>query len=242
MRRFTGYEYIQIDVANNFGMDKEDYDVRLNWVQTHMDELEDLMEEAPYKTRILYIKAVRALRDAQNKVPTGHLVGFDACSSGAQIMSAVTGCAIGCRNTGLINTGHREDFYTNITKNMGHKLGADMHYDRGDVKKGGMTHFYGSKMEPKSVFGEGTEELDTFYQSVEEEAPGASYLMRELLSSWQPDALSHDWVMPDNFHVHCKNMVEVTKEIKVDELGGAQFTHIYKENQGEKARPSIAAK
>lgn len=31
MQLFTGKQYLQIDIANNYGLDKEDWDDRLDW-------------------------------------------------------------------------------------------------------------------------------------------------------------------------------------------------------------------
>ena len=80
MQTFTGYEYIMIDIANQNNLDKLSFEDRIEWVKTHMDELESFADTADKKP--LYIKAVMALRKAQNHQPTGHLVGFDATCSG----------------------------------------------------------------------------------------------------------------------------------------------------------------
>lgn len=80
MIRFTGYEYIMIDIANQNNLDKLSFEDRIEWVKTHMDELESFADTADKKP--LYIKAVMALRKAQKHQPTGHIVGFDATCSG----------------------------------------------------------------------------------------------------------------------------------------------------------------
>lgn len=58
--------------------------------------------------------------------------------------------------------------------------------------------------------------------------------MSSLLDTWQSGALSHDWVMPDNFHVHIKVMESKETRIEVDELNHAKFTTYVKVNQGSK--------
>lgn len=80
MQQFTGYEYLMIDIANQTERDKLSFEDRIEWVKTHMDELETLADSADKKP--LFIKAVMALRKAQNHQPTGHIVGFDATCSG----------------------------------------------------------------------------------------------------------------------------------------------------------------
>jgi DNA-directed RNA polymerase len=77
---FTGYQYIQIDIANNYGLDKETWDTRLEFVQTNKTNLEKLVNKAD--SPVLYTKAVRAYRKAQADEPVNHLVGLDATASG----------------------------------------------------------------------------------------------------------------------------------------------------------------
>ena len=104
-----------------------------------------------------------------------------------------------------------------------------------------MTVLYGSREQPKLIFGEDTPELNAFYKAMWKMAPGACELLQDLLESWQAYALSHDWVLPDNYHAHVKVMDVVEKRIEVDELDHATFTYRYKENVGqEKGLSNVA--
>lgn len=100
-----------------------------------------------------------------------------------------------------------------------------------------MTSLYGSKAMPRRIFGEG-EKLDTFYDVMEKEASGIWALNEALLGLWQPTALSHDWVLPDNFHVKTKVMAE--KYVTIEFLEEKHEIHSY-ENRPQAEGLSIGA-
>lgn len=239
-KQYLPIEYLCIDVANcvgtqgSFKGDKELFEARIQWVKDNIDQLESFIDVAEDKPQ--YIKAVHALREVMLGKPTGHLVALDATCSGIQIMSAITGCHKGADATGLVSS-KRADAYTDVTAAMNSILklkGFDqIEVPRSDVKRAVMTSGYGSTLVPKEVFGEG-ELLATFYQAAFKVAPAAFQLMSSLLDTWQSGALSHDWVMPDNFHVHIKVMESKETRIEVDELDHATFTTYVKINQGSK--------
>lgn len=239
MQLLSGFEYLCIDVANQYGLDKKLFDDRIQWVLTNIHTLETMKGDE--KNYPLYMKAVMALRKAQRNEPTGHLVGLDACCSGMQIMSALTGCVAGAKATNLINTGLRQDAYTNVTLAAGAYLGGSLSISRDDIKQAVMTCLYGSKAIPKALFGEDTPELLAFYHGMQEVCPGAFELLQDLLGSWQAYALDHSWVLPDNYHAVVKTMEKVEKRIEVDELAHATFTYEYRENCGTRSDVKNAA-
>lgn len=237
---FNAIDFICIDLANcvgtqgSFRGDKETFEVRIKWVRDNFMNLEsyiDLAEDTP-----LYVKALHALRESVKGNPIGHLVALDATCSGIQIMSAITGCIKGADATGLISD-KRADAYTDVTRTMNEILKlkgmSSIVVPRSDVKRAVMCSGYGSTLVPKEVFGEG-ELLAVFYQAAFKVAPAAFELMSGLLDTWQADALSHNWVMPDNFHVNIKVMQSKETRIEVDELGHTTFTTHVKINQGSK--------
>lgn len=235
-------EYICIDIANNFGLDKELFEVRVQWVKDHLHELESLADQADEKE--LYLKAVHALRLSIAGKPNGHLVALDATCSGIQIMSAITGCIKGADATGLISS-KRADAYTDVTNAMNGLLRLkgvnDITIPRPDIKQAVMCAGYGSQEVPKKIFGEG-DLLATFYQAAMQVAPAAFELMSSLLSTWRPMALSHNWVMPDNFHVNIKVIQKKEVRIEVDELNHSTFTTYVKINEGSKKGLANVAK
>lgn len=246
-KTYLPIDYICIDLANcvgtqgSFRGDKELFEDRIKWVKDNFNYLEDFIEAAENKPQ--YIKALHALRETMLGNPTGHLIGLDASCSGIQLMSVMTGCIKGADATGLVSQ-KRADAYTDVTTEMNSILKlkglSSIEVKRDDIKRCVMTAGYGSTLVPKEVFGEG-DLLTTFYQAASAVAKGAFELMPALLDSWQKDALSHNWVMPDNFHVNIKVMQTKETRIEVDELDHATFTTYVKINKGsEKGLANVA--
>lgn len=232
MTPFTGFQYLLIDIANQFGLDKDLFEQRIEWVNTHMQELETLAGQADSKP--LYLKAVMTLRKAQAGLPSGHLVAMDAVCSGIQIMSALTGCVVGATHTGLVDPTVRADAYTTCTKFMNEELVVACTIPRNVAKDALMTTMYGSKAKPKEIFGEDTPELVAFYAAAEKTAPGAWELLQVLRASWQPYALKHSWKLPDGYDAVVKVMEKKEARIEVDELNHATFTYEFYVNEGSK--------
>ena len=210
MQTFTGMQYLAMDIASNFGLDKLDWDVRLAWVAENEEHLEDLLPQA--ETPALYYAAVQAYRATQRGEPTGYAISLDAASSGLQLLAVLIGCEQSARLCGVVSTGHREDAYTLIYNAMCAEIGDTSKIERKDTKRAIMTSLYGSTDVPKEVFGEG-DLLQVFLRMMDIMAPGAWDLNKAFKALWQPNALSHDWVLPDNFHVHIPVMTAVTKVV-----------------------------
>ena len=239
MTSYTGWQWLLIDAANQYGYDKLIFEERIKWAEANLLTLESLVDQA--ETKPLYIKAVMAIRKAQQGIPTGHMVGVDATCSGIQIMSALTGCTAGATATGLVDPNVRADAYTSVTNEMATILGGAVAVSRSDAKTAVMTSMYGSKAEPKALFGEDTPELNAFYQAMQTVAPGPWELLQDLLASWQPYALSHAWKLPDGFDAKIKVMNKREVRIEVDELDHATFTYEFYENQGSRTGLSNVA-
>lgn len=210
MQTFTGREYLKIDIANNFGHDKLLWDQRLNWFHQNEDKLDDLVSIA--KEPALFFAAVQAYRKVLAGEKIGYMISLDATSSGLQLLAALTGCPHTARLCNVINTGAREDAYTNVYDHMLKIVNDTAKIARDDVKNAVMTAFYTSRAEPKRVFGEGAL-LDIFYHTLEDKAPGAWELNEAMLAMWNPNALEHSWILPDNFHVHVKVMAPVKETV-----------------------------
>lgn len=210
MQRFTGLQYLQIDIASNFGLDKSTWDERLQWFQDNEHRLDELLQAA--ETPALYYAGVQAYRKALSGQSSGYPISLDATSSGLQLLAALTGDRSAAEMCNVINTGERADAYTGIYMIMTNKIQEEGKIKRSDVKQAVMTALYGSKAMPKKVFGEG-QLLNIFYETMQEVAPAAWELNEAFLDMWNPEALINSWVLPDNFHVHVKVMSQVMETV-----------------------------
>lgn len=215
MQTFTGMQYLRIDVANNFGLDKDDWSDRLQWFAENESNLDSLVSQAAEPA--LFYAATQAYKKARAKEVVNYPISLDATSSGLQILAAITCDRKAAMLCNVINTGKREDAYINLFHIMrdnmlkidGEQAGR---LKRDDLKDAIMTSLYGSEAVPKEVFGEGMQ-LKCFYGTMKEEAPIAWALNEAFLAMWQPDATEYKWTLPDNFHVITKVMDTETETV-----------------------------
>ena len=79
-KEYTPMQYLAIDIANQMGYDKQTFESRISWVKTNRDKLESYQDQA--EEPMLFKKAVNAFRQAEEGIPTGHVIGLDSASSG----------------------------------------------------------------------------------------------------------------------------------------------------------------
>jgi hypothetical protein len=207
---FTGREYLKIDIASNFGLEKEDWDARLAWFDEHEQELDSLVKKA--EEPALFFAGVNAWKRVKEGKPSGYPISLDATSSGIQLLAALSCDRQAASLCNVIDTGHRQDAYVSLYHDMVNRVGETAKINRKDTKTAIMTFFYNSKAEPKRVFGEG-ELLDTFYETMKDNAPGPCEITDTMLAIWDPQAYSNEWVLPDNFHVVVKVMGQVRETV-----------------------------
>ena len=116
VQEFTGREYLQIDIANQYGLDKCTWDERLDWFQQRTSSLEQHIDDAEHP--VLYRKAVKAWREHEQGKAVTHTMGLDATASGLQVYAAITGCRRTAEAVNVVSTGRREDVYTHMTDSM----------------------------------------------------------------------------------------------------------------------------
>lgn len=210
MQTFTGREYLKIDIANNFGLDKLDWDDRIAWYDANESQLPQMIHAA--KEPALFYAGCKAMADVQAGQPIGYMISLDATSSGIQLLAALTGDPYAASLCNVVDTGQREDAYVSIYQVMLAMVQDKSKLTREQTKDAIMTAFYSSKAVPKKHFGEGAL-LDLFYQTLQAMAPGAWGLNEAMLALWNPDAYEHSWILPDNFHTHIKVMDQVKDRV-----------------------------
>lgn len=196
--KFTGMDYLKIDIANNFGKDKEEWVDRLLWFQFNEDRLDSLVESADNPAQ--FFAGVQAYKEVMNGESTGYPISLDAVCSGLQWLSILSGDESAARLSCVIGQ-KRNDAYTAIYQYMVEALGESAQIQRDDTKQAIMTSLYGSTLIPKEIFGDG-ELYDVFINTMETHTPAAWELNQALIDMWNPNASSYHWVLPDNFHVN----------------------------------------
>ena len=207
---FTGAQYLKIDIANNFGLDKEVWNDRIAWFDANETNLDDLLHKAAEPA--LFFAGVQAYREAKAGKPCHYPIALDATSSGLQLLACMTGDRKAAELCNVVDIGKRADSYTIIYLDMLEQVGESAKITRDDAKKAIMTALYGSTTQPKRVFGEG-ELYYIFQNTMAERAPAAWELNKAMLGIWNPKAYSNDWIMPDNFHVHVKVMDSIVENV-----------------------------
>lgn len=204
MHKFTPEQYLKIDIANSFGLDKKTWQERIDWFDVNESRLESLVEKADEPA--CFYAGMRAWYKHQSGMPIGYAIGLDATSSGIQIFSVLTRdkkaaklCNVIPRNDSVE---HRENIYNTIYEMLGLEC-----IDKTAVKKAIMTSFYGSLAKPMEVF---DDKLNIFKKTMQTEMPMAWALNNYCLSIWNSNALNYSWTMPDGFDVFCE--VENTQQ------------------------------
>ena len=140
MKTFSSLEYILIAIANHFGLDRQNWNARINWASAGINEHGIDQFEFIYgnetKEPMMFRKACQAYRDYIGNNPSGYVMFSDATASGLQILATVLGCHDTARNTNLLGGG-RVDVYEMVAKRMSGIVKQDV--SRDDVKKPLMT-------------------------------------------------------------------------------------------------------
>lgn len=245
MEQFTGKQYIQIAIANHFGLDQELWEERIRFVEDNECILESLVEGA--KEKYLYMKAIRAYRDGQQGLPTGYIMSLDATASGIQIMSVLSSCETTAKAVNVINEGTRKNVYADIVTEMNTVLVAhgenefDFLSNIAGVKEAGMTVFYNSKAVPRKVFGDDSPQLDAFYTVLNSLLPGAMDVLTSIDSCIDKNSLESSWTLPDGHMAYVPVMTKESMQIKIEEFNNRSFTFLQDVNKADPFNVALVA-
>lgn len=121
MRPFTATQYLEIDIATNFGLDKNTWDERFAWFEMHREAIESASLEDIKKTFLpraedpaLVLAGIMAYRDMLDDRPIGYPIGLDATASGLQLLSVLVCCPLSAALCNVIDSGRCVDAYTEV--------------------------------------------------------------------------------------------------------------------------------
>lgn len=191
-RELTGLEYIMADIAckHDKAFEKEKWDDRLaHFSELNFDDPKTFKDATnPIGLRAAYL----ALRDAVADKETGYTISLDASSSGLQLLSLLVSCPQSWKLCG------GDEKIRNAYAYIFNHMNTGLSVEQKDVKKCIMTALYGSTAQPKAIFGE---DVDVFYSTMENMAPGAWDLNLGIQDLWNDvEGTTYDWTLPDNFY------------------------------------------
>lgn len=214
MNVYTGLEYLKIDIANNFGLDKVSFEERINWFNQEIEPYVDSKATDEYLWEIipeimpdepeLFYAGLLAYRDTLAGKPTGYTISLDAVCSGVQCLATLTLDEPALKDTGLIGS-ERGDIYTEIYKDMCKTMGlnpteAKVKAMRTSAKKAIVPMIYGSKRAPAREFPDEME-CSAFLQAADKRMQSCLTLRNILMNAVDKEATEYQWVMPDGHTV-----------------------------------------
>ena len=221
MERFSGKDWIKIDIANAYGKDKLTWKERLEWFENNKNNLSNFEPDEPARA----YAGIKALDQVERNEPIGFMVALDATSSFAQMQGLLLGERMACYLSNVIGSEKRQDLYTYLYKKLTDKIvNCPKNITRAAIKQVIMQFFYGGEKTPKSILGEDI--FNKFLEVMKEELPLCFGLRQYLIKHWNPMTDTYKWVLPDNFHVALEVEKKFTKNFI---FKGKLFNFSYKE-------------
>lgn len=228
-----GNEWLLIDIANAYGLDKSNWETRLSWAR---DNLETMLNdtsslEAAASDKLLFKQAVKEYKYYLQTGKSRQIVRLDATASGYQLMSVITRDEKAMEMLNVLGNTKRQDFYSLVYDRVRELVQPrdredldawletkakelDLPKPRDVIKASIMTSGYNSVATPKMMLGN---YYGVFEQAIEEMASGASSL-REYINSLYEPRLYHSWKLPDGHWAYVPSLVTKTHKIEVKEL------------------------
>lgn len=220
----SGLKYLQIDIANCYGLDKKSYKERIDYVANNSNDKlvsEGINADSPYE----YRNAVEQYERACMGYPVEHITYLDCTNQALQLYAVLTSCKDTAYLCNISSGDKLTDAYGELANAMNELTGLDI-FDRNNCKKALMTTLYG-KMDGESeiikyflengvVYDDKItdEELKaTFQTAMRVIAPHAMRAMDVLQSLNNAEIDTYYWTMPDGFKV--KYDVKSTQKLDI---------------------------
>ena len=230
-----GNEWLLIDIANAYGLDKANWETRLEWSRSNLEAMLDEkgLEELTDKTsdKLLFKQAVKEYKYYLQTGKSRQIVRLDATASGYQLMSVITRDEKAMEMLNVLGNTKRQDFYSLVYDRVRELVQPrdrddldlwleakakelDLVKPRDVIKASIMTSGYNSVATPKMMLGN---YYGVFEQAIDELASGASSLKEYINSLYEP-RLYHSWKLPDGHWAYVPSLVTKTHKIEVKEL------------------------
>jgi hypothetical protein len=230
-----GNEWLLIDIANAYGLDKSNWETRLQWSRSNLEKLlddkglEELTNTASDK--LLFKQAVKEYKHYLQTGKSRQIVRLDATASGYQLMSVITRDEKAMEKLNVLGNTKRQDFYSLVYDRVRELVQPrdrddldawleakakelDLAKPRDVIKASIMTSGYNSVATPKTMLGN---YYGVFEQAIEELASGPIRLKEYINSLYEPK-LYHSWRLPDGHYAYVPSLVTKIHKIEVKEL------------------------
>lgn len=199
LNKYTPAQIVLIDMAAQYGLDKEPFDVRLQFGLEMLEHIKQGKDMTPYIEAAdapeMFAKSILTVQDILAGIPNGHYIGIDVATSGPQLLSVLGRCKTGMENTGVLSTSV-VDFYTRILN----KVDGMANFSRQLVKLITIPYVYGSEKAPSLHLDE--QGMLSYVKAYSATVPAAAAFRNILLNAWNSNALSYSYVLPDAHVAH----------------------------------------
>ena len=230
----SGLKYLQIDIANCYGLDKKSYQERIDYVANNSNDnlvAEGVNADSPYE----YRNAVEQLFTHQNGYPVEHITYLDCTNQALQLYAVLTSCKDTAYLCNISSGDELTDAYGVLANAMNELTGLDI-FDRNNCKKALMTTLYGKMDGESEIIGyflengiqyqdkiTNAEMVEYFQKAMRAIAPHAMRAMDILQSINCAEMDTYYWTMPDGFKVKYDVKSKEKFEIACKTKSGVNF-------------------
>jgi len=231
----AGLYWLKVNIASEYGLDKETYNCQAQWVNDHIDTLEEEIHRADNKFG--YSNAVEALRCYQRDEEVHYIMPMDASNQAIQMYGVLTSDKK-TASMGGISTGEtRIDLYGELAKELNELYKTDI-FDRSICKKPLMVTLYGSsnghnelleniKMSEAEFLAKVNSSLEieeAFGQVMMKLVPYCMNVMDIIQSLNNKDIGTYTWTMPDGAKVKYDVKTNMDMNLQKTSKSGKTFS------------------